>query len=270
LNKTIKDYKKTKILDKQSLLAFLGTFDSLLIEAFQLKEKATIVQRDCKDGVDRTGALVGAELIERNYRLNTLNNKDTVKKILGATCGPALGILKRELLDHRQPLLLGTADYFDQLLKHNIAIKQPSHDGYQLAGVEMAEDATQSLYPHLSNAASDKEYRECIDVELKYPFATPKMYQLKPISAEEKGKISKQEKEAIFNLLNEPRDILQQHYTNKTLNHLVIPVDNMNYSLNQNELKVSRTYEISETNIKLKVEVTVDLSQNSAVPQFKY
>lgn len=166
-------------LSKDQMLAFVGLFNSQAAEALQLKQRAKFVQRNCKDAVDRTMALVGCELSEKNLRLGRLHDPKVHEQILGTTLGPALGILKRQLLEERQPVLLATNDYLDWLIesKHPIG-PAPAYEGYSLEDIKMGEDQTQSLYPSPSEAGTADEYIRLLRFEQEHPFALPNRAQL--------------------------------------------------------------------------------------------
>jgi hypothetical protein len=132
---------KGKELSSKQMLAFVGFFDSRLIEMLTLKEGANYLQRNCKDAVDRTMALLGAELMDKLLRLGSnLSDPAIVKWLLGIVCGPALTILKRELLEERQPILLAVAEYTDALRQENILVDNDTiYEGYTLAKLDMEE-----------------------------------------------------------------------------------------------------------------------------------
>lgn len=183
-------------LNKDQMLAFVGLFNSQAAEALQLKQQAKFVQRNCKDAVDRTMALVGCELSEKNLRLGRLHDPKVHEQILGTTLGPALGILKRQLLEERQPVLLATNDYLDWLVenKHPIG-PAPAYAGYSLDDIKMGEDQTQCLYPSPSAAGNADEYTRLLRFEQEHPFALPNRVQLPTLfeNAIRQGKLESEE-----------------------------------------------------------------------------
>jgi hypothetical protein len=168
-----------RTLNKEQMLAFIGIFNGHLVEALQIKEKATYVQRNCKDAVDRTMALVGVELFDRYLRLDKLYVQENLEKIFGAICGPALSIVKRELLKERQPILLAAASYFDVLKRDGVKTgPAPTFEGYRLTDIQMGEDQDQTLYPTPSEAKKNTDYMDLIQFEKDHPFAVSHKFKM--------------------------------------------------------------------------------------------
>jgi hypothetical protein len=135
-----------KPLTKEQALAFVGLFSAQLIDAVTLKEKATYVQRNCKDAVDRTMAYAGSGMMDKYLRLGQLDDPEVQGKIMGTTCGPALGILKRELLEERQPILLAVTKHLDEMKAARIAPgKAPTYEGYTLEKIDIESRADLAL-----------------------------------------------------------------------------------------------------------------------------
>lgn len=172
-------------LDKDQKLAFYGFFFSLAKEELYLRDDAiTIVEDRCKDGVDRTEALVGAELVEKLSRLGRtpekpigrLEDRETQDQIIGTTLGPALGILKRAILENRVDLLKATAKHMEWLSTHEVA--REDYDpytvgGFKLVDVVMGGDETQTLYPAPSKAKNEEDYLKLLRFEAEHPFTLP-------------------------------------------------------------------------------------------------
>lgn len=227
-----------KLMNKEQKLAFVGLFDAQLIEALQIKEEATYVQRNCKDAVDRTMALVGAELMDRYLRLGMLYVQSNIEKIMGTICGPALGILKRELLKERQPVLLATASFLDQLKTEKVALGPvPNFNGYQLTQIEMGQDDTQSLYPAPASADTETAYTNILKFESEHPFAVQRKLSF-DIAKEEMGSIDT----IILEMLN-------ARYKNLNLNYQVSEKETK-ASEQDNVITIAKQYVIHQADSK--------------------
>jgi hypothetical protein len=263
-------FKKEDKLDIDQMLAFVGIFNNHLIEALQIKEKATLVQRNCKDGVDRTMALVGSELLERYLRVGKLYAyetknlvKNTLKNILGTVCGPALGILKRELLEERQPILLATAKFLDSLLPNEIS-EAPNYEEFKLTNIEMGEDQNQCLYPTPSTIETDEEYKKLIRFELDHPFAVSHEFKLKS--------------NPTVDNLREPLEILANRYSHVNLNYqIVFDKDNFKEETIDNIRTIKGTCLLSkalndkrEEMARINIEIYTTINEAENTPIFTY
>lgn len=140
-------------LTKEQQLAFYGLWCSKAAEKLQLMLKARYQVRHCKDGVDRTMSLVGAELCEKTSRLERsserkwgrLDEPEIQSDIIGTTLAPALAILKRELLEERQPVLLATVEHLENLKE--VGKTLDAHEGYRLVNITLNKDLSQALHP---------------------------------------------------------------------------------------------------------------------------
>lgn len=200
-------------LDKDQKLAFYGSFFSLAKEELYIRDGATIVEDRCKDGVDRTEGLVGAELIEKISRLDRtpakpigrLEDRETQDQIIGTTLGPALGILKRAVLEGRFVLLEAKAKHTEWLKEHEVKRKSYAPytvDGFRLVDVAMGGDETQTLYPAPSKAKNETDYLKLLAFEAEHPFTLPASRKLPGLLISEciQGKIG--DADDLYDILN--------------------------------------------------------------------
>ena len=186
---------KNPMLKPKDMEAFYGFFCSMAAEELQFMANATIVQRNCADGIDRTMALVGGELADDNSRLNKYEDQTVQEQFLGETLGPALGTSKREVHPHRESMLFAVPEYLDKLYE-NIKLHPgeysmgpvPTVQGFKLVDIEMPEEPKQSLYKEPSRAQDSKdkkateEYKDLLRFELEHPCALPARVPLNHIS----------------------------------------------------------------------------------------
>ena len=172
---------KAPLLTKDEMMAFYGFFCSMASEELQFHSRATVVQRNCADGIDRTMALVGAELLDDLSRINKLEDPAVQEQFLGTVLGPALGTSKRELHHHREPMLFAVPKYMDQL-RENIKLHPeeyklgpaPTVQGYMLDDLVMNEEPAESLYKEPARAKDLKEYVDLLKFEQTNPCSLPK------------------------------------------------------------------------------------------------
>jgi hypothetical protein len=158
--------------DKKKMRAFVGLFYSLLIERLGLTLKADVIQRNCKDAVDRTMALIGGELSEKFVRLGKFDQPKIKDQIMGTTLSPALTNTKRELLDSRKSILIDTIKQLETVGNRKIA--SPKYCGFSLEDVVIKEDPKQTLFPSPSKAADIQQYQEILRREIECPFILSK------------------------------------------------------------------------------------------------
>lgn len=260
-------------LNNQQRLAFVGIFDSQLTEALQFKWGAKYVQHNCKDGIDRTKAIVGSELCEKNARLDRLKDTKVQDNIIGSTVGPALATQKRELLDERQPVLLSTSQYLEDLEEMGAV---PIYNGYKLVDVCMGEDKDQSLYPAPSKANTREDYLRLLKFEEEHPFTVAQEI---PTSSYKLGKNADQA--AISQFMTDHLSYLFQRYSNEALkfkiNETVEKPDVISSPVEgrPQHLKVDRQVGISDTttgkNVALlNVQLVINLEDLSDLPKYNF
>lgn len=270
----------TFTLNKTQMLAFIGLFNGQLAEALQIKEKATYVQRNCKDAIDRTIALVAAELLDRYLRLGLLYVQNNLENILGTICGPALGIAKREVLKERQPILLAVASYFDALKKDNIKIgPAPTFEGYSLAEIHMGADQYQTLYPTPSSAKEENDYIHLLAFEQEHPFAVSHQFKIPFLFNEDENDL-KDNNEKLSEICSDINDeffeILKQRYNHSTLHYQVLDISKDTQIIKNEEiLSIQKSFMIHHADdrggkeiIRLKGEISINLAEKNA--QFNY
>lgn len=143
LTRIVNDVRKVYFEDapnltKEMQFAFVGQFYSRLIEELSLLKGSSVVQRNCKDAIDRTMAIFAGDLCDKLARTEELT-KDKHEMLSGIILGPALGVMKRELLFSRAPLMHHTVEYTEQFVDAGKEVSYPAASGYTFARVEFAK-----------------------------------------------------------------------------------------------------------------------------------
>lgn len=130
-------FNSKSTLSTEQVLAFIGLFYSIAAEKLQFICQSHVIQRNCKDAVDRTMVLVFSELCENFFRLKKLHDPKLQLQIISSTCGPAFTYCEREILKSRMPISLAVAKHLESLPTVTLSSKASVHDEYTLENVEL-------------------------------------------------------------------------------------------------------------------------------------
>ncbi len=161
--------------DHEKLLAFYAFFCSKASEALEFINNATLVSHNCKEGVDRTMAVFGCELIERISRIKrseqmpigSLGDPEIQNQLITTVLGPALGNLKRELLESRLPIIEAAMQHMDWMQKNKIVNATSKFDGNEVVKVKIGGHVVQDLFPNPSTAKTAEDYLEFLALDIK-------------------------------------------------------------------------------------------------------
>ncbi len=182
--------KDVYVLDNaQERLAFVGLFYAFVKEAIQFELKADVVQDNCKDAVDRTFGVNGAQLAENLFRLKRLADPKIHDQFIGAVLGPALAILKRALLAERQPMLLSTVEHLEKLYSRCPELQTVGAvaDGYRLIDVVLGSGLNQAVVPGPGSTTNVQEYFALLKMELENPMMVPQAIAISGLYEETQG-----------------------------------------------------------------------------------
>ncbi len=259
-------FKEMETLTQVQRLAFYGLFCSKAAEALQFITQASTITRNCKQGIDRTMGLVGAELCEKtsrlgrgenNHILGQLEDLKTQDQIIALTLSAALANHKREPLKERMRIVEATMTHLEWLKQHANHLGAPSLiEGYQLTKVTIAEDASQSLYPAPATVIiSDKaneNYIKLLNFDKENPLFLPSHLPLKELASVEqtkKGKEKKEEEEISIEALKEAAlKILQNRYDHALLKYKTQLTDQLLQTSNENTDTLEYAFEILKEN----------------------
>ncbi|MFA6916459.1 MAG: hypothetical protein WC222_08690 [Parachlamydiales bacterium] len=124
------------MFDKKKRLAFVGMFYSRISEELALCRNSDVVQRNCKDAIDRTMSIFAADICDKLSRTKEFV-ADKYEKLSGIILGPALTVLKRELLFHRAHLMFASVKHLEA--KRETPVNYSERKGFVFERVEFAQ-----------------------------------------------------------------------------------------------------------------------------------